>query len=300
MTQPVILLTGRSGQVGWELERTLQPLGKVVACDRQALDLANPDSIRAVIRDLRPALIVNAAAYTAVDRAETEPELALAINGAAPGILAEEAKRLGAALIHYSTDYVFDGTRREPYGEDDAPNPINVYGKTKLAGEQAIRAVGAPHWIFRTSWVYGLRGKNFLLTIRRLAQDRSELRVVDDQFGAPTWSRMIAEATAQALAKSAGPRAEFAPALAALGGVYHLTASGRTTWCGFARAIVELLGAAGESKCSTVAAISTSDYPLPARRPANSSLATRKLAADLGINACDWRAALGLCLGELR
>ena len=300
MSIQTILLTGKSGQVGWELERTLQPLGKIVACDRHALDLANPDSIRAVIRDVRPALIVNPAAYTAVDKAESELELAMAINGVAPGIMAEEAKRLGAALIHYSTDYVFDGAQQEPYGEDDAPNPINAYGKSKLAGEQAIQAVGAPHWILRTSWVYGLRGKNFLLTIRRLAQERSELRVVNDQFGAPTWSRMIAESTAQALAKCAGPRAEFAPALAGRSGVFHLSASGRTTWCGFARAIVDALGTAEEFKCQRVTAISTPDYPTPAPRPANSSLATRKLTAQLGIHACDWRVALGLCLGDLR
>ena len=184
-----ILLTGKNGQVGWELQRTLAPLGEVVAVDRQALDLANPDAIRALIREVKPALIVNPAAYTAVDKAESEPELAMAVNGIAPGIMAEEAKRLGAAMIHYSTDYVFDGTQTSPYTEKDRPNPGNVYGKTKLAGEQAIQAVGVPHLILRTSWVYGSRGRNFLLTILRLAQERDELKIVDDQIGAPTSSR---------------------------------------------------------------------------------------------------------------
>ena len=203
-----ILLTGKNGQVGWELERSLQPLGQVIAFDRSGLDLASPDSIRAVIREVKPELIVNPAAYTAVDKAESEPDLAMAVNGVAPGIIAEEAKRLGAALIHYSTDYVFDGTKAEPYTEDDVPKPINVYGKTKLAGEQAVQAIGVPHLIFRTSWVYGMRGKNFLLTILRMAKEKDELRIVDDQFGAPTWSRMIAETTAQVLAQFYSPFAQ--------------------------------------------------------------------------------------------
>lgn len=293
-----ILLTGRNGQVGWELERCLQPLGKVVAVDRQTLDLANPDAIRTIVRDVQPSVIVNAAAYTAVDKAESEPDLAMAINGIAPGIMAEEAKRLGALLVHYSTDYVFDGTEREPYAEDDAASPINVYGMTKLAGERAIEQVGVRHWILRTSWVYGLRGKNFLLTIRRLAQERDELRIVDDQFGAPTWSRMIAEATALALARAFGLPAERMPQFPS--GVFHLTAGGRTSWRGFAAAIVDTLKEADGYKCSRVIPISTNEYPLPARRPANSSLATGKLSAQLGIHLCDWRVALGLCLGELR
>lgn len=298
MATQTLLLTGRNGQVGWELERCLQPLGKVVAVDRQTLDLADPDSIRMVMRAVRPSVIVNAAAYTAVDKAESEPDLAMTINGTAPGIIAEEAKRLGALLVHYSTDYVFDGTKREPYAEDDAANPINVYGMTKLAGERAIQQVGVRHWILRTSWVYGLRGKNFLLTIRRLAQERDELRIVDDQFGAPTWSRMIAEATAQALARAFGLPAERT--LEFPSGVFHLTAGGRTSWCGLATAIADALKAAGECKRLTVVPISTAEYPLPARRPANSSLATNKLAAALGIHPCDWHVALGLCLGELR
>ena len=196
-----ILVTGANGQVGWELQRTLQTLGDVVACDRGTLDLSDPDSIRGKVREIRPDVIVNAGAYTAVDRAESEPELAMAVNGVAPGVLAEEAKQLGALLLHYSTDYVFDGTKAEPYLESDAPNPVSVYGSSKLAGEKAVEAVGGAYLIFRTSWVYGGRGKNFLLTMLRLAGEREELRVVDDQFGAPTWCRTIAEATAQVVAK---------------------------------------------------------------------------------------------------
>nr|WP_255210519.1 dTDP-4-dehydrorhamnose reductase [Methylogaea oryzae] len=221
-----ILLTGKDGQVGWELQRALAPLGKVVAVGRDALDLADADGIRRVVRDVAPRLIVNAAAYTAVDKAESEPELAMAINGIAPGILAEEARRLGAGLIHYSTDYVFDGAKQGEYAEDDTPNPVSVYGQTKLAGERAVSSSGAEHLIFRTSWVYGLRGRNFLLTMLRLARERAELRVVADQVGAPTWSRMIAEATAIVVARwyehSAGdatPRPK-----SGLSGIYHLAA----------------------------------------------------------------------------
>jgi dTDP-4-dehydrorhamnose reductase len=206
-----ILLTGPTGQVGWELRRSLAPLGVVTALDRTALDLTDADGLRRVVREVRPALIVNAAAYTAVDRAESEPDLAMAVNGLAPGILAEEGKRVGAALVHFSTDYVFDGRKAGAYVEDDAPAPVNVYGATKLAGERAMEAVGAPHLILRTSWVYGARGANFFLTMRRLARERPELRIVDDQTGAPTWCRMIAEATAQIIARERpGPgRAPF-------------------------------------------------------------------------------------------
>ena len=224
---PRILLTGKNGQVGWELQRTLAPLGEVVVLDRRQLDLSDPDQIRERVREISPDLIVNAAAYTAVDRAEAEPEPAMAVNGTAPGLLAEEAKRIGAAIIHYSTDYVFDGAKTTPYTEEDAPNPLNVYGRTKLAGEQAVQAAGVPHLILRTSWVYGMRGKNFLLTILRLAREREELKIVDDQIGAPTWSRTIAEATAQILTSGAWP-------VSGASGIYHLTASGSTSWYGFA------------------------------------------------------------------
>lgn len=279
-----ILLTGKNGQVGWELERTLATLGDVVAFDRQGLDLSNPNSIRRAIREIQPQLIVNPAAYTAVDRAESEPELAMAINGTAPGIMAEEAKTLRAAIVHYSTDYVFDGGNATPYTEDDAPRPLNVYGKTKLAGEQAVRATGVPHLIFRTSWVYGARGKNFLLTVQRLAREREELKIVDDQVGAPTWSRMIAEATAQILAQRG-------TGLSDVSGVYNLTAAGQTSWCGFAAAIVA--NTQGRPK---VTPIPTSAYPLPAPRPLYSLLSGDKLRETFGLGLPAWDASLALCI----
>ncbi len=285
MTQ--ILLTGKTGQVGWELQRTLATLGRVIAPDRRGMDLAEPASIRAAIRACMPQIIVNSAAYTAVDQAESEPDLALAINGAAPAIMAEEAKRLGALLVHYSTDYVFDGAKSGPYSEDDTPNPLNVYGSSKLAGERAVVASGARYLIFRTSWVYGARGKNFLRTILRLARERDELRIVDDQIGAPTWCRAIAEATAQALACAQACDA------AGLSGIYHLSAAGATSWCGFAKAILERSG----HSCKVVP-IASSEYPLPARRPTNSVLSNAKLNARLGIELPDWSAALELCLQQ--
>jgi len=283
-----ILLTARNGQVGWELQRTLAPLGEVVALDRTALDLAAPDAIRTVIREVKPQLIVNAAAYTAVDRAETEPDLAHAVNATAPGIMAEEAKRLGAALIHYSTDYVFDGAKDGAYVEEYPTNPLNVYGKTKLAGEQAIRASGAAHLILRTSWVYGARGKNFLLTMLRLAKEREELKIVADQIGAPTWSRHIAETTAQILAQRIGQWPE-------LDGLYHFTAGGATSWHGFASAIVELSGIAPSPR---LIPIPTTEYPLPATRPKNSLLANTSLAATFGLTMPDWSLSLRLCMEQ--
>ncbi len=284
-----ILLNGKNGQVGWELQRTLATLGEVVAVDRREMDLANPDSIRHAIRAARPDLIVNAAAYTAVDKAEAEPDLAMAINGIAPGIMAEEAGRLGAAMVHYSTDYVFDGTKATPYAEEDLPNPLNVYGKTKLTGERAVQAAGIPHLILRTSWVYGLRGRNFLLTVLRLAKERDELKIVDDQFGAPTWSRMIAEATAQILAQRKD--------LDEVGGLCHLTAAGQTSWHGFTRAILDQrdLGSAKPR----LAAIPTADYPLPAPRPHHSGLDNTKLRQTFGLALPAWDAALKLCGEEI-
>lgn len=282
-----ILLTGRNGQVGWELERTLAPLGEVSAHDRATLDLADPDRLRAAVRATRPDIIVNAAAYTAVDKAETEPDLAMAINGTAPGILAEEAKRLGALLVHYSTDYVFDGTQDAPYTEDDTPNPINEYGRSKLAGERAIAAVGGRHLILRTSWVYGLRGHNFLRTILRLVAERDQLRIVDDQIGAPTWSRMIAEATALMLAQRQTAH-----------GLFHLTSAGDTSWCGFAKAIVELTTARRPSQ-PRLSPCTTADYPLPARRPANSRISGARLARETGLALPDWQAALAFCVADL-
>ncbi|MBZ0096880.1 MAG: dTDP-4-dehydrorhamnose reductase [Sulfuricella sp.] len=288
-----ILLTGKNGQVGWELQRTLATLGEVVAFDREGMDLANPDSILIAIRAVRPDLIVNAAAYTAVDKAESEHELAMAINGIAPGIMAEEAKRLGAAMIHYSTDYVFDGTKTSPYTEEDTPNPLSVYGKTKLAGEQAIQAAGISHLIFRTSWVYGARGRNFLLTILRLAKERDELRIVVDQIGAPTWSRMIAEATAQILAQAYSPMSHHPLLIAEVSGIYNLTAAGRTSWFGFTQAILE-----NAQMGTQVIPIPTSDYPLPAPRPLFSLLSSDKLSKTFGMKLPPWEDALALCMAR--
>jgi len=287
---PKIMLTGKNGQVGWELQRALAPLGEVAALDRQQLDLANPDQIREIVREIKPNLIVNAAAYTAVDKAEEEPELAMAVNGIAPGILAEEAKRLNAAIIHYSTDYVFDGAKTTPYTEEDEPNPLNVYGRTKLEGERAVQAVGAPHLILRTGWVYGTRGKNFLLTILRLAQEREELRIVDDQIGAPTWSRMIAETTAQILAPGYSSVVEK-------GCIYHLSAGGQTSWYGFAKAIVARISETSTQSVKLIQ-IPTSKYSTPARRPAYSLLSNAKLNGAFGLAMLDWDRALELVLEE--
>ncbi|HSB03464.1 MAG TPA: dTDP-4-dehydrorhamnose reductase [Anaerolineales bacterium] len=290
-----ILLTGKNGQVGWELQRTLATLGEVIALDRHGLDLADPDLIRRVVREHKPNLIVNAAAYTAVDKAEEESDRAMAINGTAPGVLAEEARRLNAAVIHYSTDYVFDGNKNGPYTEDDAPNPLNVYGRTKLAGEQAIQSVGAPHLIFRTSWVYGTRGKNFLLTILRLAKERDELRIVNDQIGAPTWSRMIAEATAQVVAQlSLQQGKSWAEDVS---GVYHLTAMGQTSWFGFAKAILNYIpGAAAHAPRLTP--ITTQEYPTPAQRPKSSVLSNTILRQKFGLELPGWETGLRLSVED--
>ncbi len=297
-----ILLIGKNGQVGWELQRTLQPLGEVMAVVREQIDVSDPDSIKKIIREVQPKIIVNAAAYTAVDKAESEPELAMKVNGVAPGIMAEEAKQLGALLVHYSTDYVFDGTKQGAYTEEDTPNPLSVYGKTKLAGEQAIQASGAAHLILRTSWVYGMRGKNFLLTILRLAQERPELKIVDDQIGAPTWSRMIAESTAQILARCFSPIAHHSLPITEFTGIYHLTAGGKTSWHGFAKAILALphfnKGGQGGFPIPKLTPIPTSEYPLPAPRPSNSVMSNEKLAHVFGIAVPQWDEALRLCMEE--
>lgn len=285
-----ILLTGKTGQVGYELERSLQGLGEVVAVDRAQMDLSDLDQVRAVIRAVKPDLIVNPAAYTAVDKAESEPELAMRINGEAPGVMAEEAKALGAAMIHYSTDYVFDGTKTTPYVETDATRPINVYGATKLAGEQAIQAAGIPHLILRTSWVYGMRGKNFLLTVLRLAQERDELRIVADQHGAPTWCRTIADTTAH-IVTQARVAADPLAWLRERSGTYHLTSQGDTTWHGFARAILAHETVKTQPRLS---AIATSDYPLPASRPQHSVMSCQRLIETF-CQLPDWQLALGLC-----
>jgi dTDP-4-dehydrorhamnose reductase len=289
-----ILLTGADGQVGWELRSALASLGEVLTLERAELDLAAPDSLRARLRETRPAVIVNAAAYTAVDRAESERDLAQAINGAAPGILAEEAKRLGAILVHYSTDYVFDGEKHAPYDETDEPNPVSVYGRTKLDGERAVAASGCRHLTLRTSWVYGTRGRNFLLTMLRLAGERPALRAVDDQVGAPTWSREIAAATAALLRQ---------PELAAPGadGLFHLCAGGATSWFGFARAIFDSpeLARLGVAR-PKLEAIPASGYPTPARRPRNSRLCCGRLASAASVRLAGWDDALGRCMAALR
>ncbi|MBL0142237.1 MAG: dTDP-4-dehydrorhamnose reductase [Betaproteobacteria bacterium] len=286
-----ILLVGTSGQVGFELASTLAPLGEVHGFDFPALDLADPDSIVAACRAVRPSLIVNAAAYTAVDKAESEPALAQAINGTAPGILAEEAKRGDAVLVHYSTDYVFDGSRRTPYREDDAPAPLNEYGRSKLAGDRAIAQSGCKHLIFRTTWVYGPRGRNFLLTMLSLAQTREEIRVVGDQQGAPTTSLFLAQATARALSAI--------PKQGVISGIYNLSASGKTTWAGFARAIFDRAKSRPGFRAPRVVAIATSDYPTPARRPPYSVLSQRRFTAAFGFAPSSWQVQLDACFARM-
>ena len=291
-----ILLTGENGQVGYELQTALAGLGDVVALDRTALDLASPDTIRSKVREIAPQIIVNAAAYTAVDRAESEPELAMKVNGIAPGVLAEEAKRLGALMIHYSTDYVFDGTKSGPYTETDTPTPLSVYGQTKLAGDQAIQVSGASYYIFRTSWVYAARGQNFLRTMLRLGHERDELRIVKDQIGAPTWARFIADVTARVLkeAMRASDKTD------ATRGLYNLTASGATSWFGFAEAIFAEARVALGTKVPKLVPIPGSDYPSPAPRPLNSRLDNAKLIKTFGLQPPDWRTMLKACMQEIR
>jgi dTDP-4-dehydrorhamnose reductase len=273
-----ILLTGATGQVGSELLSALSNSGELVVPDRAKLDLANRDAIVAAVRAIKPGLIVNPAAYTAVDRAEAEPDAAMAINGIAPGVLAAEAKRLGAALVHFSTDYVFDGSKQAPYVEDDQPNPLSVYGRSKLAGEQAIAQSGARHLILRTSWVYDATRRNFLTTMLNLARTRRELRVVDDQRGAPTWARSIALAVPRLLKEE---------------GLYHLTCSGETTWCGFTRAILER---AKVDPRPALVPIRSDEYPSAAKRPANSVLSNEKVRRAFNISLPPWERALEDCL----
>jgi dTDP-4-dehydrorhamnose reductase len=288
-SRPRILVTGRDGQVGFELVRALAPLGEIRAVDVGDVDLCDPDAIQDLVRGLRPSLIVNPAAYTAVDKAEIEADVARAVNAAAPGILAEEAARLGAPILHYSTDYVFDGAKREPYLEEDAPSPTGVYGRTKLEGEEAVRRSGARHVILRLAWVYGTRGHNFLLTMLRLGRERKSLRVVDDQIGSPTWCRLIAEASAVLCRDLL--RGEGVPS-----GVYHLPAGGETSWHGFAQAIFDAAAAGGRGERPEIEAIPTSAYPTPARRPTYSVLSGKRLEAAAGIALPDWRVQLGLAL----
>jgi dTDP-4-dehydrorhamnose reductase len=302
--KPTILLIGKGGQVGSELAVLLPRLGDVVALDRTQLDLSQAEQIRRAIRRIRPQLIVNAAAYTAVDQAEKEQDLARAINSEAPEIMAEEGGKIGASLVHYSTDYVFDGTKNSPYLEDDSPNPLSVYGRTKLAGERAIRSSGVSHLIFRTAWVYATQGRNFLLTILRLATQRDQLRIVHDQFGAPTRNSEIAASTTAILEQIATKR-ENGFDFSSGNGTYHMTAAGVTTWCEFAAAILEetaqvpkpipwlsrALGGLPLPK-SRVIPITTEEYPTPARRPAYSVLSNSLLAKTFRIELTDWRTQL--------
>jgi dTDP-4-dehydrorhamnose reductase len=283
-----ILLLGKDGQVGWELQRSLAPLGELVAYGRQQANFEDLDALRSLVRELAPDIIVNAAAYTAVDKAESEPERARRINVEAVGILAEEASRLNAWLVHYSTDYVFDGSKATPYTEDDRTHPLSVYGRTKLEGEQSIQACHRGHLIFRTSWVYGVRGSNFAKTMLRLAQEREELKVVADQFGAPTSAALIADVTALALHRVMNMPGDAD----ALAGVYHLVAGGRTSWHQYAQYVMELALARGmelKVQAHAVQPIAATAYPTPAERPYNSCLATDKLQRAFQVHLPDWR-----------
>jgi len=302
--KPVILLTGKSGQVGREMLPLLAQLGEVVALGRDQLDLSKPDDIRRKLREVRPQLIVSAAAYTAVDRAETDESMAHVVNAEAPELMAGEAKRIGAVLLHYSTDYVFDGTKNSPYDEGDSTNPINVYGKSKLAGEQAIRSSGVPYLIFRTAWVYATQGKNFLLTILRLATEREELRIVSDQVGSPTCASELATTTCKILAGIAERnRGQFN--FSDVSGTYHITAAGQTTWYDFAKAILKEAGASPRPEgwlaeatngrpliARRVIPISTEEFRSPTRRPAYSVLSNSRLTQTFGVSLPDWHVQL--------
>jgi dTDP-4-dehydrorhamnose reductase len=291
--RPVVLLTGRTGQVGGELLTALDPIARVVAPSRSELDMANPDAIRRAVRETRPTVVVNAAAYTAVERAEQDAELCARINADAPGILAEESAGIGALIIHYSTDYVFDGTKGSPYIESDAPSPLNVYGRTKLDGERAVAGSGARHLILRTSWVYGSRGSNFLRTMLRLAEHRDEVSVVDDQTGTPTWCRSIPRATAQLLPRLSDSNADDAS------GVFHLASAGSATWCSFAAAIFADLARGGTTREVRARPISTSEFPSAVRRPSYSVLDCSRLREQFGVAIPDWREDLQSVLADI-
>jgi dTDP-4-dehydrorhamnose reductase len=294
-----ILLLGRNGQVGWELQRSLAPLGELTALDRQGTgalraDLTDPDSLGRTVLALQPDVIVNAAAYTAVDKAEAEPEIATTINASAPAALARAAATTGAWLIHYSSDYVFDGSGSEPRDESSLPGPLSVYGRTKLEGEEAIAASGAKHLIFRTSWVYAARGGNFARTMLRLASERDELRVVSDQIGAPTGADLIADVTAHAIRAAVGR--------AGIEGTYHLAAAGETSWHGYASHVIEWARCHGHAvrvSSKAISALRSADYPTPARRPLNSRLCTQKLRTTFGLHLPQWEAGVDRMLSEL-
>jgi dTDP-4-dehydrorhamnose reductase len=292
-----VLVTGSRGQVGTEVVRALEGIAEVAAHDRTSLDLEDAAAIAARVREARPEVIVNTAAYTAVDKAESDTARAFAVNATAPGVLAQEARRLGALLLHFSTDYVFDGTKPAPYAEDDPTAPLGAYGRTKLEGERAIAASGCDHAILRTSWVYGPHGRNFMLTMLRLARERDELRIVDDQHGAPTSSLQLAALTRAMLAPQGRLDRASLDRVRAKGGVYHATAAGETTWFGFARAIFE--DAPAGTPRPRLVAIATQDYPTPARRPVNSRLSNAKLAQSFGLRIPDWRAGLAEALSLL-
>ena len=305
-SKPKILLTGKTGQVGRELAPLLDRVGEVTALDRQQLDLTKPDEIRQAVRGVRPDLIVNAAAYTAVDRAESEEAIAQAINAVAPGVLAEEAKKLGALLVHYSTDYIFDGSKGRPYEENDPTNPLSAYGRTKLEGERAIQQAEPAYLIFRTAWVYAREGRNFLLTILRLAAEKEELRIVRDQIGAPTSSQEIAAATVKVLEQIRTPAANVRQ-WPEIKGIYHMTAGGETNWYEFAKLILEVAASQSRPEAWFAAAtrgrplmtrrivpIATKDYPTPARRPLYSVLSNKRLNREFGVKLPDWEAQLRL------
>ncbi len=285
-----IFLTGRDGQIGWELCRSLAVLGDVHAFGRRDLDLAAPEAIRTAVRSIKPDVLVNAAGYTRVDDAESDFYAAMQVNGVAPGVLAEEARKCGALLLHFSTDYVFDGLASRPYNENDAPNPINAYGRTKVAGEAAI-AAACDRWIvLRTSWIYGTRGKNFLLSMLRLAREKKELRVVNDQIGAPTWCRNVADAAAFVVRASTVDLES---------GIFHIASRGSGSWYDFANAIFETAARRLDFDVPRLCAIDSSSYPLPARRPRNSMLDTRKLSSRLGLQMPEWKVALRMCVEDL-
>jgi len=290
-----ILLTGTQGQLGTDLLPLLKQQGEVVGVSRAQCDLSSVDAIKKLVAEVRPSVIVNPAAYTAVNEAEVQRDLAYAINSTAAGVMAEEARKLGAMFIHYSTDYVFDGNKVGAYTESDEPQPLNVYGASKLAGERAIASTGGRYLILRTSWVYGANGSNFLLTIRRLARERKELRVVDDQVGAPTSTLQLAWATARLVKQLSGKIEDVFPS-----GIYHATAGDSTTWCGFARAIVEALRDQDTFKVEQILGISSSEYPTPARRPLNSVLCNNKFENTFGFKLHGWQAGLAEVVHEIR
>ena len=289
-------MTGADGQVGRALIAKFANDAEIIACNRSVLDLSNADQIRSKIRETAPDVILNAGAYTAVDRAESEPDLAMAINGRAPGVLAEEAARASSLLVHYSTDYVFDGSKSGPWVEDDRTNPLSVYGSTKLAGEEAIRKVGGHYLIFRTSWVYAPTGKNFVLTMLRLGRERETLNVVDDQVGAPTTAAELARATHEIVTGNLqgkyGTENEWA-------GTYHMTCAGSVSWCGFARSIFQRAPQLLDGKSPKVNPIATSDYPTPAKRPHNSVLSNEKLHHRFGVQLASWQSALDEVLAAI-